>query len=120
MSSSGINFTGIASGIDTNALTDQLIAVEAAPPTLQKQQKTVVDSRTSVLRDINTRLLTLKTASDSLRSFSLYSGTPYASSSDASISPTATSSSAAGSYNVVVSKLATGAILQQHADTYTA
>jgi flagellar hook-associated protein 2 len=112
--SGSINFTGLSSGIDTASIVDQLIAVESAPKTLLMQQQAITNLQNADYADISTKLFTLKSASDALRSFSLYAGSPVATSGDTTrLTAAATSAAAASSYNVVVSNVARAAVSQQ-------
>ena len=63
-----ITFTGLSSGIDTGSIVTQLIAVESAPKTLLMQQQAVTNLQNQDYADISTKLYTLKTAADALRS----------------------------------------------------
>jgi flagellar hook-associated protein 2 len=111
-----ITFTGLSSGIDTGSIVTQLIAVESAPKTLLMQQQSIVNLQQQDYSDISAKLLTLKTASDALRDFSLYAGSPTATSADTTkLTATATGAAAASSYNVVVNNVARAAIMQQNA-----
>ena len=111
---SGISFTGLASGIDTASIVEQLIAVESAPKTLLMQQQSVSNLQNADYADISTKLYTLKSAADALRSFSLYAGSPTGTSSDTTrLTASATSAAAASSYNVVVANVARAASAQQ-------
>ncbi|HEY1479997.1 MAG TPA: flagellar filament capping protein FliD [Gaiellales bacterium] len=117
MSTGGsITFTGLSSGIDTGSIVTQLIAVESAPKTLLMNQQSIVNLQQQDYSDISTKLYTLKTAADALRDFTLYAGSPTATSSDPSkLTAAATSAAAASSYNVVVSNIARAAVSQQTA-----
>ena len=109
-----ITFTGLSSGIDTASIVTQLIAVESAPKTLLIQQQAVTNLQNADFADISTKLYTLKSAADALRSFSLYAGSPTATSADTTkLTASATSAAAASSYNVVVSNVARAAVSQQ-------
>src|SRR4051812_43252786 len=92
-----INFTGISSGIDTNAIVDELMKIESQPKVLLQQKQLVVNARTQAHKDIQTKLYTLKTAADDLRSLTLFNGSPYTSSSDTTrLSAAATSNASPG------------------------
>ena len=109
-----VTFTGLSSGIDTASIVTQLIAVESAPKTLLIQQQAVTNLQNADLADISTKLYTLKSAADALRSFTLYAGSPIATSSDsARLTASASSAAAASSYNVVVTNIARAAVSQQ-------
>lgn len=112
--SGSISFTGLSSGIDTASIVDQLVAVESAPKTLLMQQQDITNLQNADYADISTKLYTLKSAADALRSFTLYAGTPTASSADSTkLTASASSAAAASSYNVVVNNIARAAVSQQ-------
>lgn len=62
----GINFTGLASGIDTGSIVDQLVAVERIPISRLTNRKTAAEKRISTLSDLSTKLKALKTAAEAL------------------------------------------------------
>jgi flagellar hook-associated protein 2 len=115
-STGAITFTGLSSGIDTTSIVNQLIAVESAPKTLLMNQQSITNLQNQDFSDISTKLYALKSASDALRDFTLYAGSPAATSSDPTkLTATATSAAAASSYNVVVTNIARAAVSQQTA-----
>ena len=74
---SGINFTGLASGVDTSSIVTQLMALEQAPVTRMTNQIDVENARKSTLQDISTKLLSLRTAADALRNVPFWAGSPH-------------------------------------------
>jgi flagellar hook-associated protein 2 len=115
-STGAITFTGLSSGIDTTSIVNQLIAVESAPKTLLMNQQAITNLQNQDFSDISTKLYALKSASDALRDFTLYAGSPVATSADPTkFTATATSAAAASSYNVVVTNVARAAVSQQTA-----
>src|SRR3712207_4042713 len=101
MATNGITFTGMSSGIDTDSIVTALMQVESRPKTLLQQQQTVMNARRNALQDINTKLVNLKAAADALRSFTLYDGSPTATSADATkLTAAATTAAAAATYNI--------------------
>ncbi len=107
----GINFTGLASGVDTSSIVTQLMALERAPVTRMSNQIDVENARKSALQDISTKLLSLRTAADSLRNIPFWAGAPHGSSGDDSSYTIAASSGAPkASYQVQVKRLATGEV----------
>lgn len=52
--------SGLASGIDTGAMIDALIAIERKPVQRMEQRQTEITERRQAFRDVNTRLVTLK------------------------------------------------------------
>lgn len=59
-------FGGLASGLDTSALLDGLLAVERIPLQRIEQQREDVSSQRGLMRELNTKLLALRTASQQL------------------------------------------------------
>ena len=79
-------------------------------------QQEIVNLQQQDYSDISTKLYTLKSAADALRDFTLYAGSPTATSADTTkFTATATSAAAASSYNVVVDNIARAAVSQQTA-----
>jgi len=112
----GINFTGLASGVDTASIVTQLMQIEQAPVTRMTNQIDVENARKSALQDISTKLLSLRTASDSLRNVSFWAGTPHGSSGDDSSYTLAASAGAPkANYQVQVKRLATGEVWAHNA-----
>jgi len=92
MATSGINFTGLASGVDTSSIVTQLMSIERAPVTRMTNDMAVENARKAALQGISTKLLSLRTAADSLRSIPFWAGTPHGTSGeDASYSLSVTS-----------------------------
>ena len=69
MSTNGSIFSvgGLASGLDTNTIVDQLMSIERQPQVRIAQQKTIETARQQALKDINTRLVNLDNAIAGLR-----------------------------------------------------
>src|ERR1700755_909489 len=64
----GIQVSGLVSGIDTGSIIDQLMAVEKAPRTKITNAQEIDGKKVDLLNDLNTKLTTLKSANDDLRS----------------------------------------------------
>jgi|tagenome__1003787_1003787.scaffolds.fasta_scaffold20980908_2 flagellar hook-associated protein 2 len=108
------NIGGIASGLDTNAIVSQLLAVERQPQVRVQQQQRVEEARQQALRDVNTRLLNLQTAVTGLRDVGTWGDTQSIDSSDPSkVSALRTGGAAAGGYQIAVTKLARAAQMTQ-------
>ncbi len=61
-----ISFSGLSTGIDTNALVDQLVEVELAPARQLETRKSNANRRASIVSDLVTRLKALKSAAATL------------------------------------------------------
>lgn len=96
---------GLASGIDTNALVDGLMAVAKQPSNQLAARKTQVDAASTTISTFSSKLAMLKTAALALTTNVGFAST-VATSSDPSIVATTTGSTATGSYAVTVEQLA--------------
>jgi flagellar hook-associated protein 2 len=98
--------SGLASGIDWADIISQLMEIERRPITLLESKKSNYEERLSVWQDINTRLLSLKTEADSLKTASNFIQRTASSSDEDILTASATSSASAGTYSVTVNQLA--------------
>src|SRR3712207_1286744 len=104
---STINFGGLASGLDTNSIVDQLMALERVPQNRLKMRQSDIDARKSALSDIATRLRNLKNAAADLKSPTLWVDTQSVEVNDSTkIAASRTGPAATGSYQVTVTSLA--------------
>jgi flagellar hook-associated protein 2 len=114
---SPLALSGLASGLDTETIITQLMSIERQPRTRLALQDTQAQARQTQLRDLATKLGTVRDAAAALRSTATWADTQTTASSDAArISVRALGSAAPGSRLLEVSQLATSA---QHAFTYT-
>lgn len=105
-----LQLSGLASGLDWKSLVDQLIDLERTPITRIQREQTTNTQQSNALKDLNTRLATLQTASTTLKDQTLFSGRTAASgTTDSSWKLSATSGTAIGSYEFNVTQLATKA-----------
>ncbi len=74
---------GLASGVDTNSVVDQLMALERQKLTKHSLRQRSVTAEQTGLRDIQTRLRTLRTAADALKGGAFWSDVQGIASSDA-------------------------------------
>jgi flagellar hook-associated protein 2 len=112
-SSSGLlQLSGLASGLDTNSIIQQLMAVEAQPQRQLQQKQMLEIARQTALQTITTQLGTLQSAVDAVKDPTLWADTQTVDSSDANLVATRVSGAAAGAYTINVTKLAA-------ADQYT-
>jgi len=101
------NIGGIASGLDTNTIIGQLLAIERQPEVRAAQQQQVEVARQNALRDVNTRLTNLQTAITGLRDVSTWGDVQSVTSSDAAnLGVVRTGGAAPGGYQVQVTQLA--------------
>lgn len=108
------NFGGIASGLDTNAIVSQLMAIEGRSKTRLTQQKTVETARQTALQDIQTRLRNLRSAVAGLGDAGTWGDQQSVSSADATrVAVRRTAGAAPGGYAVQVDGLARAAQMTQ-------
>ena len=109
MSTNGSIFSvgGLASGLDTNTIVDQLMSIERQPQVRIAQQKTIETARQQALKDINTRLVNLDNAIAGLRDVGTWGDVQDVESSDSGrVAAVRTGGAAAGGYSIGVSRLA--------------
>ncbi|MBC7644051.1 MAG: hypothetical protein H7123_02915, partial [Thermoleophilia bacterium] len=99
---------GLATGLDTKSIIDQLIAVEAQPKTRMQWSQSLWTSRQSSWKDLNTRLSSFQTFANNLTSpasWNVFSG--ISSSDNTKVNATSAGTKpAAGTYAVNVTQLA--------------
>lgn len=111
---------GIGSGLDANTIVSQLMNVERLPLNTLDTKITGVNTKISAFGSINSLLDTLKTAATTLADANKLAPFKAESSTSATLSATASSTAAAGSYSVNVQRLATAHKVSTDALTGTA
>jgi flagellar hook-associated protein 2 len=106
MSSAGISFGGLASGLDTQAIISALVAVERRPITALETKKTSLTRQKSLFNDLKGLLDKLQTSAKSLKTTSEFLKMKVASDDEDILTATASSSAAPGSHRVKVIELA--------------
>src|ERR671932_2819354 len=102
-----INFGGLASGLDTNSIVDQLMAIERQPQNRLKLKQGQIDARKSALQDVESRLKNLRIAAQDLKSPTLWLDTQTVDVNDPTkIAATRTGGAGTGPYQVIVTQLA--------------
>ena len=105
---SGIRLGGLSSGLDTEAIVAQLMSLERQPRNRLERKQAAVQARQDALRDISTKLKTLKSAAQALSSSGSWAPTQTVTSSDAArVGARGVGSINTGTYNVEVQQLAT-------------
>jgi flagellar hook-associated protein 2 len=103
----GIQLSGLVSGLDTQSIISQLMAVEEQPRTRITNEQSQVTKRQSLLQDISTKLTALKTANDDLKSPLTWLDTQTVTSADDSkVGVSRTAGAPPGGYDVAVTQLA--------------
>jgi len=105
--------SGLASGLDWRDIIDQLMRIERRPIDLVENKKSEYEQRLSAWQDLNTKLLSLRSAVDELKEpedFNLFKATMTSSNTTVTASSllnaTTSSSAAPGTYTITISNLA--------------
>ncbi len=106
MSSSGVNFAGLSTGIDTNSIISSLAAAERQPEAILKTEVTVLQAQQTAYTTISAQLIGFQGVTnnlDALRAFNLVGAT----SSDPTVATTSVQTGAQpGTHAITVTRLA--------------
>src|SRR5215831_3752313 len=80
--SSALAMTGLASGVDTSQIVNSLMAVASQPKTQITLKQAAAQARQTALQNIETKLKTLSSAADDLRSAGTWAPAQTAASAD--------------------------------------
>lgn len=97
--------TGLYSGIDTKSLISQLLQIEARPKTVIQKRVAQLQTQQAAYMDLNSRLSTLRSASQKFRISRVFDAARAVSSDDSVIAATASPGAAVGSYSFMVDRL---------------
>lgn len=109
--SSGISFSGLSSGIDTDSIISKLISLQKRPINKLKAQQIVLDKKTEALNGIKSKLSDLLSKIKSLLTIATFNATQISSSDTTLLKATSTSAAAIGTHNAIVKQLATSSTL---------
>lgn len=110
MASPLLNIGGLSSGLDTNAIIDQMMAIERLPRTKLDNKATFAALRQNMLAGFQTQLRAVEAAAKDLRSVTLFTQTQSVDSSDPTKATATTGSGAGvGGYQLEISQLANSA-----------
>lgn len=107
MATSGINFSGLISGMDTEALIQQIIQVESRRKTIWSNQQAQLTQRLSGLQALQAQLLGFQSAVSQVTVQTAFQSATATSSMESVARVTANSDAAPGTYLLEVSQLAT-------------
>lgn len=107
-----IAFGGLASGLDTASIIQQLLALESRPINLLNTQRETLRSQQDAYKDLNTRINGLENAAFELTKISSLLGRQSNSSDTDTLLATANANALTGSYQIEVLQLATASRLQ--------
>jgi len=101
--------SGLASGVDTSSIVDQLIALDRQGTTRLQLRQSSVTGMQSALKTVASKLAALKTAANGLAGDANWKPTQTASSSDSRVAVTQTGGAGIGGHTVQVNRLASSA-----------
>ncbi|MEQ8316048.1 MAG: flagellar filament capping protein FliD [Phycisphaerales bacterium] len=96
---------GLASGLDTASIIQQLLSLEARPRILAQQRLSSIKVQQSAYLDINSRLQNLRSIVSGLRTQPVFDAKKATSSDESILTATASAGAAAGSYTFLVDRL---------------
>ena len=103
----GLQLSGLVSGIDTGSIITQLMAIEKVPRTKITLDQDATTKRQSLLQDLSTKVTTLKSANDDLKSVLSWLDTQTVETGDATkVTATRIGGAPPGGYDVAITQLA--------------
>ena len=106
MSSAGISFGGLASGLDTKAIISALVSIEERPIRALEAKKTSYTKQKSLFGDLKGLLDKLATAAKALKTTTEFLARKATSDDEDIVTATASSSAQPGTYKIKVTALA--------------
>lgn len=97
--------TGLISGLDTESIISQLIALESRPKTAIESRNTVLAAQQTAYQTVNAQLLGLKNAAQGIRSDEAFEATNASSSNEAVATVSSSIGAAVGNYSLTVRQL---------------
>jgi len=104
--SQGITFSGLGSGLDTDTMISQLVAIERRPVQLIQRRQAELEQERGIVQSIGSSLVSLKGAVEKLEDDDLFTIVKAQSGDDERIGVTATNEAGAGTFSVEVQELA--------------
>jgi flagellar hook-associated protein 2 len=101
---------GLASGLDTDSIVSQMMAVERKPITQLETRRVKFQALAASFKDLNSRLNTLKTRTDALKDPATFFGRSVTSSDDTVATATAGNGTVVGTFTLTSTALAKGSI----------
>jgi flagellar hook-associated protein 2 len=115
------NVGGIATGLDTNSIINELLSIDRQPETLLTQQSTIETAKETALKSIQTSMQSLQVAAQALRDPSVWANSQTVTSSNpAAVSAVLTGGAAAGGFQIGVQRLASADQVTQQTALATA
>ncbi|HHI78411.1 MAG TPA: hypothetical protein ENK02_00350 [Planctomycetes bacterium] len=107
---SGINFSGLASGLDSGSIIQKLVALERRPIFFLERKKKTFSKQKSLFNSLQEKLKNLQSAADTLRKASTMISYKAETDNEGYVTVSASSNATPGSHTIDVSQLATAEI----------
>ncbi|MEP0765950.1 MAG: flagellar filament capping protein FliD [Fimbriimonadia bacterium] len=105
-SRSSISFAGLSTGLDTDSIIQQLLAIEQRPLIRLQSQQLQLQNRLSLYQQFSGRLAALRAAGDALNTITTYNATRATSSDDTKATLSVGTGAQPGIYTLAISQLA--------------
>jgi len=105
-SSSKITLSGLVSGMDTEAVVEKLMTGEQAKLDKLYQQKQILEWKKDMYRDINTKLLAVRSAVSDIKLPATYNNKKVTSSDEDTVTATANGDAVPGTYSIKIKQVA--------------
>jgi flagellar hook-associated protein 2 len=112
-----INFTGIASGLNTNAIIQELLQADQIPITDLQNQQTAIQAQLSAVQTYATNLQAVQTAAQALNAAGAFNPVTSTSSNTSAATITTTTGAAVGNYDLSITQLAQAEKISSAAQT---
>src|SRR5690349_8379908 len=106
MSLSGVNFSGISSGIDTDSIISQLVKLQQRPITLMQQHQQTIQQQQTALSQISALVSSVQAAAGALDSSTGFAQVSATNSDDTAATISATVGAQTGAHSLQVVQLA--------------
>ena len=103
---SAISFGGLVSGLDTDTILTQLIALERRPINLLDAKQTTYENLLSTFQELNSKLASFQTEAEALNEAEPFQAVTLTSSDETILTATSSGSTNVGVYTIEVTKLA--------------
>ncbi len=114
-----IKIGGIISGVDTDSVIQQLMAIDARGKTKLETKKKTIEDKKGIVGDMETRLNSIKSQADSLLLSSTFQKRSVSSTDTSIASATVADGATPGTYAIMIDRLATQSTNKSTAETNT-
>src|SRR5690349_17113760 len=106
MSLSGVNFSGISSGIDTESIISQLVKLQQQPITKMQQQEQTIQQQQTAISQVSALAASIQAAAGAIDSITGFTQVSATNSDDTAATVSASDGAQTGSHSLQVLQLA--------------